>query len=542
MKPKHLVWIRRISQTVFLLLFLFLLVESRLPQDVYIDYSMAMGSEQDIRLDQPTTFFFQINPLTLITSLLSGHQWIKGFGWAIGVILLTFLLGRIFCGFICPFGTLHHITSTIKPALKGRRMIDANRKTSHQRFKYFVLFAFILSAILGLNYAGFLDPIALLFRSLALAILPGIGLGLKAFFDTMAASDIKALNLFSYAAEEFVSPIFGFGYPAYKTAWLIGLIFLVILFLNRVRPRFWCRILCPLGALLALFSRFSLLELEQDEEKCTQCNLCLKTCQGAASPKPGQRWEGSECVSCFNCFKVCPEDAVAFHFKWSPGKTTGPDIGRRALLGSLTAGLALPYLGRLDGQIYRVSDSHLIRPPGSLPEKEFLKLCQRCGLCMKVCPTNAINPTLTEAGMAGFWTPNLLMVNGYCEYSCTLCGTVCPTGAIQEITGKEKVEKPIRIGSAYLIRGRCLPWSGNTPCIMCEEVCPTSPKAVYLEESTVVRPDGQSIRVQLPYVDLTQCVGCGMCETKCPVKGRPAIKVMAAGETRSKRNQILLTL
>lgn len=542
MKPKHLVWIRRVSQTAFLLFFLFLLVESRLPQDVYIDYSMALETEQDIRLDQPTTFFFQINPLTMITSLLAGHQWIKGFGWAVGVILMTFFLGRIFCGFICPFGTLHHVTSTLRPALKGRKMIDANRKIPSQRFKYFVLFAFIISAGLGLNYAGFLDPIALLFRSLALAVLPGIGLGLRALFDSMAASEIKVLNLFGYAAEEFASPVFGFGYPAYKTAWFIGLVFLVILFLNRIRPRFWCRVLCPLGALLGFFSRFSLLKLEQNEEKCTQCNLCLKTCQGAASPKPDQLWEGSECVSCFNCFKVCPEDAITFRFKWFPGSATGPDMGRRAVLGSLTAGVALPYLGRLDGQIYRVSDPNLIRPPGSLPEREFLELCQRCGLCMKVCPTNAINPTLTEAGMAGFWTPNLIMVNGHCEYSCTLCGTVCPTGAIQQITGKEKTEKPIRIGSAYLDRGRCLPWSGNTQCIMCEEVCPVSPKAVYLQESSVVRPNGKSLKVQLPYVDLKQCIGCGMCEAKCPVKGRPAIKVMAAGETRSERNQILLTL
>lgn len=540
MKPKHLVWIRRVTQTIFLLFFLFLLVESRLPQDIYVDYSIAMGSEEDIRLGYPVTFFFQINPLAMLTSLVSGHQWIKGFGWAIGLLILTLFLGRIFCGFICPFGTLHHIMSTLKPSLKGRRMMEANTKEPSQRLKYFLLFAFLLSAALGLNYVGFLDPIALLFRSLALAILPGIGIGIKEIFDLMAKSDIKTLNLMSYGAEEFVSPIFGFGYPAYKTAWLIGGIFLLILFLNRIKPRFWCRILCPLGALLGIFSRFSLLKLEKDTERCTDCNRCMKNCQGAASPKPDQSWENSECVVCFNCFDACPENAIDFHLKWSLGESRSPDIGRRAVLGSLTAGIALPLFGKLDGQIHKTSDPRLIRPPGSLPEKEFLRLCQRCGLCMKVCPTNAINPALTEAGMAGFWTPNLIMINGYCEYSCTLCGTVCPTGAIKEITGQEKLDRPIRIGSAYLDRGRCLPWSGNTPCIMCEEVCPTSPKAVYLEKSTVTRPNGERLAVQLPYVDLKHCVGCGICETKCPVKGRPAIRIISAGETRSKKNQILL--
>jgi formate hydrogenlyase subunit 6/NADH:ubiquinone oxidoreductase subunit I len=159
---------------------------------------------------------------------------------------------------------------------------------------------------------------------------------------------------------------------------------------------------------------------------------------------------------------------------------------------------------------------------------------------MKVCPTNVINPTLGEAGMAGFWTPHLIMTLGYCEYTCTLCGTVCPTGAIQEITGREKIERPIKIGSAYVDRGRCLPWSGNAPCIVCEEHCPTSPKAIYLQNEIVNGSDGKRLAVQLPYVDLKRCVGCGICENVCPVRGRPAIVTIAVGETRSLKNQILL--
>jgi formate hydrogenlyase subunit 6/NADH:ubiquinone oxidoreductase subunit I len=159
---------------------------------------------------------------------------------------------------------------------------------------------------------------------------------------------------------------------------------------------------------------------------------------------------------------------------------------------------------------------------------------------MKVCPTNAINPTLAEAGMAGFWTPRLIMTHGYCEYTCTLCGSVCPTGAIREISAEEKINLPIRIGSAYLARGRCLPWSGNAPCIVCQEHCPTSPKAIYLKNDVVRAADGQKIKVQLPFVDLKRCVGCGICENKCPVRGRPAILAISAGETRSLKNRILL--
>jgi formate hydrogenlyase subunit 6/NADH:ubiquinone oxidoreductase subunit I len=159
---------------------------------------------------------------------------------------------------------------------------------------------------------------------------------------------------------------------------------------------------------------------------------------------------------------------------------------------------------------------------------------------MKACPTNVINPTLGEAGMAGLWTPHLIMTMGYCEYTCTLCGSVCPTGAITEISVREKIKRPIKIGSAYVARGRCLPWSGNTPCIVCEEHCPTSPKAIYLRDDVVSGPDGNAFKVKLPYVDLNRCVGCGICEYKCPVMGRPAIIVIAAGESRSIKNQILL--
>jgi MauM/NapG family ferredoxin protein len=244
---------------------------------------------------------------------------------------------------------------------------------------------------------------------------------------------------------------------------------------------------------------------------------------------------------CFNCFNACPENAVAFKLKWPPKVNNAPDIGRRAVLGSLVGGVSLGLLGKLDGRIHKTSDPRLIRPPGSLPEKDFLKLCQRCGLCMKVCPTNVINPSLTEAGLAGFWTPNLIMIQGYCEYTCTLCGSVCPTDAIQHLLVKEKIEKPIRIGSAYIDRGRCLPWSGNGPCIVCEEHCPTSPKAIRLKEEPYPSADGDAIRLKLPYVNLKSCVGCGICEYKCPVKGKPAIRVIAAGESRSLDNLILLS-
>ena len=540
MRAKPLIWVRRISQCFFLLFFLFLLAETRLSQDIYLKYSLVFSSDLDLSIDQPVTFFFQLDPLVWLSCLLSGHHFIKGFWWGLGLLFMTLFLGRAFCGFICPLGTIHHVVSWIKPTLKGKLMVEANQKTPGQRVKYFLLISLLVGAVMGLNLIGLMDPMPFLFRSLALAVFPGLGVGIKEFFDVMANSDIKIFSQLSYGAEVLASPIFGYGYQSYQTAWFIGLSFLVILFLNRIRPRFWCRVLCPLGALLGVFSRVSILRLEKDHEKCTNCTLCTKSCQGAASPMPGQDWENAECLLCFNCFDSCPEGALSFRFRWHPKLNRKPDMGRRAVLTGLLAGISMPLLGSLGGQVHKVSDPRLIRPPGSLPEKDFLSLCQRCSLCMKVCPTNVINPTLTEAGMAGFWTPHLIMIQGYCEYTCTLCGNVCPTGAIREISIKEKIERPIKIGSVYIERGRCLPWSGNGPCIVCQELCPTSPKAIYFQKEVVKGSDGKDILVQLPYVDLKECVGCGICEYKCPVKGRPAIRVISAGESRSLKNQILL--
>jgi polyferredoxin len=118
-RVRQLIRLRRTIQTLGLLFFLFLLIVSRLPQDIYQDYSLAFSTETDLRLEQPVTFFFQLDPLVVISSLLSGVTLIKGFLWAAGLVLVTLALGRVFCGFVCPFGSIHHAIGAVKPALKG---------------------------------------------------------------------------------------------------------------------------------------------------------------------------------------------------------------------------------------------------------------------------------------------------------------------------------------------------------------------------------------------------------------------------------------
>jgi ferredoxin len=172
---------------------------------------------------------------------------------------------------------------------------------------------------------------------------------------------------------------------------------------------------------------------------------------------------------------------------------------------------------------------------------------------MKVCPNNALHPAFLEAGIEGMWTPILIPRIGYCESSCVLCGDVCPTGAIQKINETQKMGKwkpaeegkqweipPIKIGTAFYDKGRCLPWSMATPCIVCEEFCPTSPKSIYTLDDVVTDRKGNQVKVQKPVVDPSLCVGCGACEKVCPVVDQPAVYVTSVGETRSKTNIILL--
>jgi formate hydrogenlyase subunit 6/NADH:ubiquinone oxidoreductase subunit I len=153
-----------------------------------------------------------------------------------------------------------------------------------------------------------------------------------------------------------------------------------------------------------------------------------------------------------------------------------------------------------------------------------------------VCITNGLQPTLLEAGLEGIWTPRLVPRVGYCEYHCTLCGQVCPTGAIQKLKVAEKVQ--VKIGLAMIDKNRCLPHAHATPCIACQEVCPTPKKAVWLEDAVEKGRDGRAVALKKPYVDLDLCIGCGICEYVCPVSDRPAISVTSIGESRSEENQL----
>jgi MauM/NapG family ferredoxin protein len=280
-----------------------------------------------------------------------------------------------------------------------------------------------------------------------------------------------------------------------------------------------------------------------DPDLCTDCHRCVRDCQGADEPFAQHRV--AECHVCLNCVSVCPEDAITYRaFAPTAAPNGGVDLPRRQIVGAALVGAALLPLMRASSA---EAAPEAIRPPGALPEAEFLGRCVRCGACVNACPTSALQPSLTTAGLEGLYTPVLVARHGWCEPSCTRCGQVCPTGAIAPLTPETKgwtrgagSGTRVKIGTAFFDWGRCLPWAMATPCVVCEEVCPTSPKAIWLEPVDALRADGTVVRVQRPRLDPDRCIGCGLCEAKCPVASPAAIRVTRAGESRDPKSGFTL--
>jgi polyferredoxin/Pyruvate/2-oxoacid:ferredoxin oxidoreductase delta subunit len=506
---------RRLSQSAFLLLFFVLLIKT--------DY----GGRNE--LAYPVKIFLDADLLVFLTSLLSAHKLPATLFLALLFVPVTLLFGRAFCGWVCPLGTLHHSVSFYDRKYSEER----GKKTRGSRWKVATLLFFTGTALFGIQASGLLDPISLLIRSLSLSVMPGINYVLRLFLDWGYRLPWRPVSDLFDGSYTFLRNHFLSFFPArYEQALFFFALFFLILALNRYRTRFFCRFVCPLGGLLGILSRAGLLRLTMNH-KCNHCMQCRDVCAGGANPHTKENWSPSECVTCFNCSAECPEGALEWKFTLARETRDRLDVGRRAALSALFAGSAAAWVMKTSPAQAR-PDPLLVRPPGARTESDFLSRCIRCGECMKVCITGGLQPTLLAAGIEGIWTPKLVSRIGYCEYNCTLCGQVCPTSAIEKLEVQKK--QKVVIGLAFVDPSRCIPFAQGTPCIVCEEHCPTPRKAIVFEE----RPGKGGKPVKVPVVVVDLCIGCGICEYKCPVVDLAGIRVTSIGETRNPENRLRL--
>lgn len=502
-------WWRRLAQVAFLGLFLFLFRKT--------DYG---GTDE---IPYAVNIFFRWDPLVAASAMLGARAVIPLLLPALAVLALTVVLGRFFCGWVCPLGTL---LDAAHPLLPPRQRSTAGR---FRAWKYYLLALILVTAALGLPLVGYFDPFSLLVRGLTLSLDPALYKAVTAPLDYAFAHAPAPVTAVTEPINSALrSTLLPYRQSVYALA-LPSLLLLVAVFaLEKIERRFWCRNLCPLGALLALGARRTLLR-RQPGTACSTCNTCGEVCRMGAIQENG-RVSPEACNLCLDCIEPCPKDLITFNFKRVRPAPAPLGVSRRGFLGTVAAGAALPAFFATRAAL-RVPDPYLVRPPGARPEDQFLSLCVRCGECMKVCIGNALQPAFLETGAEGWFSPVLVSRVGYCEFNCTLCGQVCPTQAIRRLPVAEK--QTTIIGRAFFDKNRCLPYAKGEPCIVCEEHCPVPEKAILFRDAVVKNQRGEEVTVQQPYVVDSLCIGCGICENKCPVPGEAAVRVTREGEVRT---------
>ncbi|NPV84484.1 MAG: 4Fe-4S binding protein [Anaerolineae bacterium] len=461
-----------------------------------------------------------IDPLVMLAQFLSNRIFLLGSTLAIVIILLTLLLGRAWCGWLCPLGTLLDLFP-----LRKQHKDQPSPPETLRKAKYGLLLITLFAALLGNLTLLVFDPLTILYRTITLSIYPAIDQIISAierllYPIPLFAAPISALDTLLRPIILPVEPLY------YRQAVLYAVILAGIVFLNAFAPRFWCRYICPLGGLLGLVSKLAIFR-RQVKPGCASCGLCNRACPtGTINPQKEYASDPSECTLCLECFQACPSGETRLQFSLKPAAWQCYDPSRRDLL---TYGLAaVGAVGILNADARTTHPHpHLLRPPGA-DNQRILSRCIRCGVCIRACPTGALHPAITESGLEGLWTPILIPALGFCDYSCNTCGLACPVEAIPPLPLEEKNRQII--GKAYIDENRCIPWSDHTPCIVCEEMCPVPQKAIILEEVALDKPDGQTTILQRPRVIRERCIGCGICEHRCPVNGEAAIRVYIANQ------------
>lgn len=437
-----------------------------------------------IRIVFATIFFIGITLLFLdITG--ATHAWL---GWMakvqflpalmalnVGVIailvVLTLVMGRVYCSVICPLGVMQDIMSWLGGHGKKRRY-RFSYSPAMTWLRTTVLVLFVLAIVFGISsFVALLAPYSSYGRIVSNLFSPvyiwvnNLLADIAEHFDSYAFYSrevwIRSASVFAVAALTFVI--------LFVLAWRNG--------------RTYCNTVCPVGTVLGFLSRFSLLKINIDSEKCNACGLCSRRCKAACIDGKNHTVDYSRCVACFDCVDTCTHGAISYGLRRKSAKTVSEpesdkaDSSRRSFI-TVTAALAGAAAMKaadktVDGGMAVILDKQIperktpIVPPGAKSLRNVADRCTGCQLCVQACPNGVLRPS---GGVLTLMQPTSSYERGYCRPECTACSDVCPAGAIEKIDVAEK--SSIQIGHAVWIRKNCIPVVNGDSCGNCARHCP----------------------------------------------------------------------
>lgn len=438
----------------------------------------------------------------------------------VGLLVLTLLLGRIYCSVICPMGVFQDIVSNLSARRKGKRR-RFKYKEPHNAVRYGVLAIFIVAIVAGFTaLASLIAPYSAYSRMVAT-----LGQPIVIWFN----------NLLAPIAEEYDSyAIFTHETATTSTAILVvALLTLVVISIFAwINGRAWCNRICPVGTLLGVFSRWSFLRPVINTTKCIDCGACARGCKSSCIDVKNHAIDLSRCVACMDCIDNCSQSAISFTTRpvkpVQTAESAEVDAARRSFLviGAAALGTAaVSGAGKtVDGGLAEILDKENpqravpLLPPGAVSAKHFAQHCTACQLCVSKCPNKVLRP---RTDLQNFMQPEMQYDRGYCRPECTACSNVCPAGAIRPISLEDK--SSIQIGHAVWSAKNCVVLTDDVDCGNCARHCPVG--AILMVPSDSADPESRKI----PAVDETRCIGCGACENLCPARPFSAIHVEGHG-------------
>ena len=510
--------LRRIVQTLCLLAFLVLFLYVCLPYTAVPAQQQAgwvpseTGAElwpshyaDDILRKEivPAELFLAIDPLVSLSTAMAARTWVWSLTFAGVILLVCLVVPRGFCGYVCPLGTLIDLFDWVIG--RRARWLNVSGRGWHVHLKYYLLAGVLVSAVFGVLVSGFVAAIPIVTRAAAYLLTP-LETGLvRSWHQVPAVNAGQMLSLVLFAA-------------------VLGLGFL--------KPRFWCRHVCPSGAIFSIANVLRLTE-RKVEHSCIECGKCVEVCPFDAI-EPNFSTRTADCTFCQTCGGACPASAIQFVPRWHALEAKTVDgqpkdettLERRGFLaagiglatGAIGGAAAARVIGATGAQLGRAATDYPVRPPGSLPEETFLRTCIRCGKCLQACPNDVLQPQGFEQGVEGLWTPRVVANWSGCEPSCNNCCQVCPTGAIREIPLEEK--RVARMGLAWVNERTCLPYASREECQLCADECAASGYDAIEFRTVGTETDDLGVPIEgtgmlAPVVLAEKCVGCGLCQTRC---------------------------